>query len=110
MPRIALLSLLVLLTVSCPSVPPVPPPNPPTDTEYCEVMCEHLHQLGCEEGEPVYNSDIEGPVDIPNQNCTDFCADLQGSGYFVNPKCVALVENCEQIEEFRELEPERCMP
>lgn len=87
---------------------PIPPPNPPVDTNYCERMCQHLETLGCEEGEPVYNSDLPGPQDVPNQSCPAFCEELQGKGFFVNPRCVSTVPSCDQIEAYRKLDPQSC--
>lgn len=71
-------------------------------------MCKHLSTLGCEEGKPVYNSDLGGPVGVPNQSCVDFCQELQDSGYFVNPKCVLLVTRCDEVEEHQLLDPASC--
>jgi len=87
-----------------------PPPIPPPDTDLCDAMCDHIGPdgLGCEEGEDVYNSDIEGPKDVPNQSCGDFCRELQDKGVFVNPRCVATVPSCDVIEDYRLKEPEEC--
>lgn len=100
-----LLSAMVL--AGCP-VQPITPPSPPPDTNLCAAMCDHLAKLGCEEGQPVYNNDLPGPVDVPNQSCADNCIELQDKGFFVNTKCVLTVERCTQIEEFRQKEPATC--
>ncbi len=101
--------LLSLVILGCPPVDPViPPPTPPPNTDLCAAMCDHLAKLGCEEGQPVYNNDIAGPVDVPNQSCADNCTELQTKGFFVNPKCVLLVEQCTQIEPFRQKDPSTC--
>ena len=73
-------------------------------------MCNHLKDLGCEEGEPLYNSDLPGPVDIPNQTCEANCVELQDKGFFVNPRCVTDAPQCDQIEDFRQHEPDTCGP
>jgi len=107
MRHLPFLFLLIFLG-GCPSVPPVPPPNPPVDTDWCGKMCGHLKGLGCEEGEPLYNNDIAGPVDVPNQSCEENCVELQDKGFFVNPRCVAQVASCEDIEPYRQKESTTC--
>lgn len=92
----------VFLGCPPPSGPVVPPPNPPVDTDWCGKMCDHLEGLGCEEGKPVYNNDLPGPPDVPNQSCKDHCEELQNRGFFVNPRCVAQVKTCEEIEPSRQ--------
>lgn len=99
---------LFLILTGCPLQPSIPPPNPPVDTDLCDEMCTHLQKLGCEEGMPVYNSDIPGPVDVPNQSCTDNCRELQDKGFFVNPRCVLGVPSCEAIEAYRQKQPKNC--
>lgn len=107
--------VFALVLTGCPvaggSVPPDPPspsPTPPPDTNLCEQMCSHLTDLGCEEAKPVYNNDLPGPPDVPNQSCKDFCEEMQTKGVFVNPKCVSTVPACEQIEAFRQKDPTVC--
>lgn len=109
MKYLALLAL-ILLALGCPPKDPVvPPPNPPVDTDLCGEMCEHLKTLGCEEGEDVYNNDIPGPVDEPNQSCEDWCAEMQDKGVFINPRCVSKVESCDEIETARQKEAGTCV-
>lgn len=104
-----LLTLVLLFIVGCPPKDPVlPPPNPPVDTDLCGEMCTHLKSLGCEEGDDVYNNDIPGPVDEPNQSCEDWCAETQDKGVSINPRCVSQVESCEDIEVARHEDPESC--
>lgn len=105
----ALLTLLVL--GACPiqgSNHPGPRPIDPPDSDMCSMMCEHLAGLGCEEGKPVYNSDLPGPEGQPNQSCEDNCEELQDRGYFFNPKCVGEVTQCSQIEDYRDRDPSTC--
>jgi hypothetical protein len=66
-------------------------------------MCSHIgpNGLKCEEGEPVYDSDIPGERGIPNQSCEDFCKQQQALGVFINPKCVMKVKSCDEIESAR---------
>lgn len=110
--RILAALAVVALLVGCPPPkdPVVPPPTPPPDTDWCGTMCDHLKMLGCEEGEPVYNNDKPGPVDVPNQSCEEWCTELQDPDhlYFINPRCVSEVTSCDQIEEFRKHDPETC--
>lgn len=111
MKRLLLPALLLVLLLGCPpsSDPVTPSPLPPPDTDLCGQMCAHLKKLGCEEGEPVYNNDLPGPEGKPNQSCADNCKELQDKGFFVNPRCVARVEKCEDIEPARQKEPEQCV-
>lgn len=87
---------------------PNPPPNPPPDTDLCDRMCLHLVDLRCEEGQAVYNSDKPGPVDVPNQTCRDWCVEMQDKGIFINPRCIALVKTCDEVEAYRQKAPETC--
>ena len=82
-------------------------PRPIPDTDMIGAMCQHLGPkekggLGCEEGKPVYNSDLPGTPGVPNQSCTDFYTELQAKGYFVNPRCILLVSTCDAIEAARQ--------
>lgn len=106
-----LLHLLPLLTflTACPGPSPGPSPNPiPTpDSALCGDMCKHIGPkdqggLGCEEGTPVYDSDLPGPKGVPNKSCTDFCTGQQANGVFVNPRCVMQVKSCDEIESARQ--------
>ena len=102
---------LVLLMVGCPPANyPDPNPNPePEDTDLIVDMCTHLQQLGCEEGEDVYNDDLPGEVDVPNQSCADYYTELQEEDFYpVNPKCVLTVKTCDDIEDARARNSEDC--
>ncbi len=107
-----LILVLALALPGCPQTEPnvPPPPNPPVDTDLCEKMCEHIGPTGlkCEEGEPVYNNDVPGPANVPNQSCADNCRELQTKGVFVNPRCVILAPSCDQIESYRQKEVDAC--
>lgn len=84
-----------------PAVAPIPSPEPPKDTSLCGAACRHLADLSCEEGKPVYNSDLPGPRDVPNQSCESFCEEMQDKGLFVNPRCLLTIKTCDEIEEVR---------
>jgi hypothetical protein len=101
--------LLALTLTACPPPreAPSPHPLPVPDTELIPGMCKHLGPkdqggLGCDDGNPVYNSDLPGPAGVPNQSCVDFYTGLQNNGYFVNPKCVLSVTACDQVEAARQ--------
>jgi len=88
-------------------------PKPKPDSDVCAAMCQHIGPktqggLGCEEGNPVYDSDKPGPKDVPNESCPEFCKLTQDSGISMNPRCVLLVENCDQIEAARVKNPSTC--
>jgi hypothetical protein len=95
--------VLLALLVACTKVPDVPGPSPIVvpNTDDCGAMCEHLRDLGCEEGDPVFNSDMPGQLGRPNQSCEDFCRETQTNGVFLNPRCVKRVASCEAIETAR---------
>lgn len=98
----------LVLAIGCGKSTDLPKPDAPPDTDWCRTMCDHLFQLGCEEGDDVYNSDLPGTPGVPNQGCREFCEDLQNKGLAVNPRCVAQVDSCDQIEDYRERVPESC--
>lgn len=102
-----LLELVVIsLFVSCGGG--VPSSVMPSHTELCDPMCQHLAQLKCSEAEAVYNNDLPGPVDVPNETCTIFCQKMQNKGVQMAPKCVLQITSCEGIESARQLDPETC--
>lgn len=99
-----LLPLLALsLVLGCKPTREAPSPNPPVppDTNLCGPMCVHLREIHCEEGQPFYDSDKPGPLDVPNTSCEEFCTSQQMAGVYVNPKCVAKVPACPDIEAWR---------
>lgn len=108
-----ILAVLALVLAACPMSAdpsrPTPPPNEPTGTEACEAMCTNLAGLGCEEGGPVYNSDLPGKEDVPNQTCEEFCIEIQTRGVFLNPRCLATVKDCSEIEDARLRDPATCI-
>jgi hypothetical protein len=101
---IALASLLLAAHCGPTKDPDSPSPNPADvpDSELCGPMCDHLRDLGCEEGQDYYDSDKPGEVDVPNATCEDFCLYQQENGVFVNPRCVMTVPSCDVIEEYRQ--------
>jgi hypothetical protein len=104
MNRLFPLTALVLGFLGCQPTPPDPvTPVPAPDSASCDDMCKHIGPkdqggLGCEEGSPVYDSDVPGPKDVPNESCGDFCRKQQAQGVHLNPKCVVKVTSCDQID------------
>jgi hypothetical protein len=66
-------------------------------------MCDHIGPKGlnCPEGQPIYDSALPGPAGVPNEDCTTFCQNQQKNGVSINPKCVAQVLLCSDIESAR---------
>lgn len=106
--------ILVLATsvfvLGCPTTTPVSPqPRPVPDSDLCGDMCKRIgpktadnpNGLGCEEGEPVYDSNIPGEPGKPNLSCEAFCVQQQKIGVFINPRCVMQVKSCNEIEAAR---------
>lgn len=100
--RYAILSLVALLIIGCPQDPPKSPnPYPAPDSDMCGSMCSYLIQLGCDEGKPLYDSDLPGPVGIPNESCEVWCKKQQTNGIFLNPRCVMKAQSCGEVEALR---------
>ena len=98
-------ALLAVFFIGCDvtTTPPNVPPQPAPDSSSCDAMCKTIGPkdqggLGCEEGNPVYDSDVPGPKDVPNESCGDFCRKQQTNGVHLNPSCVAKVKSCDQID------------
>ena len=87
-----------------PTPDPTPDPAPDPVLSDCEVMCRHIgpDHLDCEEGAAVYDSDLPGPPGVPNQSCAAFCERQQSNGVLINPRCVARVQSCDEIETARQ--------
>lgn len=103
--HLLLLAFLPLGLIACPQAHS-PNPSPPPDSDLCAAMCQHIGPtsaggLGCPEGDPVYDSDLPGPPDVPNKSCLDFCKGQQTNGIFLNPRCVIQVKTCAEIEDAR---------
>lgn len=98
----AILSVVAIILVGCPTPGKSPNPIPVPDTHMCGDMCNYLIQLGCEEGKPLYDSDVPGPVGVPNESCEDWCVKQQGNGIFLNPRCVMKATSCLAVETMRQ--------
>jgi hypothetical protein len=93
---------------SCPSSPILPAPPEVIDADMCKPACDHLKELGCEEGEPVDTGEdcppgmgckdascIEGVCMV---TCERFCEETEKNGVWLNPTCVVNVASCDKIE------------
>lgn len=101
------LLLLALVLIGCPSPAVSPTPAPAPDSDACVTMCARIGPSGlnCPEGADVYDSSqppLPGhkPGD-PNITCLEFCNQEQANGVWLNPKCVAKVAKCSDIEAAR---------
>lgn len=81
--------LLIFATALFVGCGPKPVVTTPDDTDMCAPACEHLRDLGCEEGEPLEDG----------TSCEAFCIEVQTSGHSLNPTCVADIAACSEIEE-----------
>lgn len=67
----------------------LPKPTPVVkETDYCSAAERRLLQLHCSEGNPTKRG----------KTFTQFCYETQNNGIFLNPKCLAQITGCEQIE------------
>jgi len=88
MGRVVTLLALSLATLASQCGPPKPKPVEPDDTPNCAVACQHLLELGCEEGQPLEDG----------TTCTEFCEATQKAGHALNPTCVMTIERCVDLE------------
>ena len=83
--------------------PSIESPSPhaitPPDTDLCGKACDHIgpQDLNCEEGKPTFDSSLNR-----NVSCEEQCQYFQANGAFFNPRCVAIVPTCAQIEAYRQ--------
>ena len=84
-PMFVLAAALATLAATC-QQPPVIIEAP--NTELCPAACDNLRLLGCEEAE-----------DVDGLTCEQFCERTQKQGAWLDPKCVAAVTSCEEIEQ-----------
>jgi len=89
-----------LILVGCPNNPVSPQPTPiVTDTVLCPSAEEHLQNL-CKEDPSgnAYCCKIVAPTK-KGKSFTQVCIELQNNGVFFNPKCIASVTSCDQIDQ-----------
>lgn len=90
---IILILSLLLLAPDCSGPvtqkPVQPKPTPiVTDTEQCDLAQINLLRLRCPEGNPTKKG----------KTFSDFCKETQNNGIFLNPKCLATLTDCSQID------------
>lgn len=85
--------LLLLLAFgflcACEEHESTPTPVDPADQTACPAACEHLRELGCEEGEPLEDG----------TTCEQFCEQTQEQGHALRPSCVATITTCSELEQ-----------
>ena len=85
--RHTILAILLILLAGC--VPkPTPHPVDPADRVACPAACEHLRELGCEEGQPLEDG----------TTCEVWCEATQEAGHALRPSCVATIKTCDELE------------
>ncbi len=87
------IAFALLACVSCGSSSkpnPVPPRPTPVvvDVDLCDSAEAHLIALGCPEGQPTKRGLRFG----------DVCRELSAAGIFPNPKCLANVKSCVEVD------------
>jgi hypothetical protein len=90
MKRLCTLCLLGLLLAGCPPQDTIPEPVIPEveGTEWCKRAEENLLALGCPEGQPTKKG----------KRFADVCRETQDNGIDLNPKCLAGVKACSEID------------
>jgi hypothetical protein len=86
------LIVLNLITIGCASRKPVDPHPTPivTDTDLCITADQHLQDIGCiPKGKPYTKK---------GKSFTQFCVETHNNGIFLNPKCLASISTCEQMD------------
>ena len=84
-------TLFVVTLVACGAsnqVEPVRPTPVDTDVSMCDAAEAHLIALGCPDGQPTKRGERFG----------DVCRELQRAGIFINPRCLANVKSCAEVD------------
>ena len=91
-PFLLLLPLFALMALDCnPKPTPVSPRPTPVvqDTEQCLSAEKHLEELKC----------IKHTFTPEGKSFSLFCQETQNAGVFLNPKCLATVNSCDQVDD-----------
>jgi hypothetical protein len=86
-------------------------PHTTTPTEYDDgiaAMCGKFRDLGCQEGLDIYNDNLPGDKDVPNQTCEQFFGELRINGIDFSASCLAEITDCDQIETVRYAKTPTC--
>jgi len=102
--RVLLLLLTSILVFGCPKSKDDPADTDGGDATPCERMCTHFRALECAEGDDFYDSDVSGPVGVPNTTCEEFCESQMTLGVDLNVECAAKAPTCEEIEAYRAMQ------
>lgn len=96
MKKILLVMLSSIITLNACSgcnekeyVPPKPTPVV-TDTEYCKPAEQHLKELKCIPSDKPYTK--------KGLSFEQFCHQTQDNGIYLNPRCLANISSCEEID------------
>jgi hypothetical protein len=81
--------LLIAFFISCHIYGPVvgPAPITPIDKD-CAGACQHLRDLGCEEGQPLEDG----------TSCETFCEATIKNGHALRPSCIKTLTSCDPVE------------
>jgi hypothetical protein len=98
----------VFLFVACGNCDPSPNPPIVTDQDMCPLACDKLNELGCEDGMPIdmLEQCVDGGCPAPEEcidggcftKCVDFCVITENQGVWLQPKCIASITECSQVE------------
>lgn len=109
---IATFTLSTLIISGCRSNDRSPvSPTPPVieDSDSCAQACERLSSLGCAEGLPVASGvECVGDHDcregsqcvdrVCHDSCETFCRETQAWGVWLQPRCVAQINACYEVD------------
>mgnify|MGYP006879905907 CR=1 FL=1 len=86
-----LLFVMAISGLACMNVlvPTEPRPTPVVvDTDLCDAAEANLLSHGCEEGKPTKRG----------TRFSDVCRELHASGIYVNPRCLATLNDCSKVD------------
>lgn len=88
-----------LILIGCPNPPKNPGPAPAVvDTEFCNKAEQNLSELCYKDREEnAYCCAIVAPTK-KHKSFTQFCEDKQNQGVFLNPRCLAAINTCYDLD------------
>lgn len=77
------------LTLRCSGSNAVPShtPSAVVDTDLCELAGVHLESLSC----------VTNPYTKRGKRFGLFCQEVQGSGIYLNPRCLSTITSCSEV-------------